>query len=265
MKSVATSQTQTSDTPPTTVQRGALRWTVRAGVRDKTLDAVLENPDSFLTDKSQHFKNSRSVTVARIPLAGKSGWVLRRLNYGKPLHRLRDSLRPTRAHRAFANGLRLEQAGVPTARVLAAGEIRRLRCPVHAYLLTEEIPGAVTLEQLMKTKPAPPQKALSSLAETLAGLHDAGFSHRDLKSSNVLFTGDLQAYLIDLDGVRRIRGPVQRQAVADLARLAKGMMVTREFSSGGWVEFLKTYCLRRGLTDWQHWVVAVAAKRDAES
>ena len=106
-------------------QRSGLRWTVRAGTTERMLDAVLESPDVFLADPKQQFKNSRNVTIARIPRAGETAWVLRRLNYGKRLHRLRDSLRPTRAHRAFHHGLRLEEAGVATARVLAVGEIDR--------------------------------------------------------------------------------------------------------------------------------------------
>lgn len=235
------------------LKRGGVNWTLRDTTANKLLNDVLENPDSFLVDKSRHFKNSRNVTVARIVGAGKTGWVLRRLNYGKPLHQLRDSLRPTRAHRAFNNGLRLEQAGVPTARVLAAGEVRRLGWPVRAYLLTEEIPGAVTLQQLLQTHPSSVEQPLASLAETLARLHEASFSHRDLKASNVLFDDQMRPHLIDLDGVRRMRVAAQQQAVADLARLAKDMMAVPTFSDKDWSSFLQAYCSHRETTDWHWW------------
>ncbi|MCW5553380.1 MAG: hypothetical protein KIS67_14615 [Verrucomicrobiae bacterium] len=222
------------------------------------LDAVLESPDVFLADPKQQFKNSRNVTIARIPRAGETAWVLRRLNYGKRLHRLRDSLRPTRAHRAFHHGLRLEEAGVATARVLAVGEIRRLGWPVCAYLLTEEIPGAVTLQQLLQTRPATVTTDLASLARILARLHSAGFSHRDLKAANVLFDDRMRPHLIDLDGVRRMRGPTQRQSVADLARLAKDLMAVPTISRDDWDAFLQTYCRHRGLTDWLWWRTEIA-------
>ncbi len=235
-----------------------LCWTVRAGMAEGTLDAVLEAPDAFLADPTHHFKNSRNVTIASIPRAGETGWVLRRLNYGKRLHRLRDSLRPTRAHRAFSHGLRLEQAGVATARVLAVGEIRRLGWPVRAYLLTEEIPNAETLHQLLQSRAPTLPAALASLAEALAKLHDAGYLHRDLKATNVLFDNQSHAHLIDLDGVRRMRGPTHRQAVADLARLAKDMMAVPTFSRDDWDAFLQTYCRHRGLTDWRSWRTEIA-------
>lgn len=239
-------------------QRSGLCWTVRTGVAERMLDAVLAAPDAFLTDPTQHFKNSRNVTIARIPRTGQTGWVLRRLNYGKPLHQLRDSLRPTRAHRAFKNGLRLELAGVATARVLAAGEVRRLGWPVRAYLLTEEIPGAVTLQQLLQTRASSAHQALTRLAQTLARLHKAGFSHRDLKATNVLFDDQTHPHLIDLDGVRRVRVAAQQQAVADLARLAKDMMTAPTFSNEDWHSFLQTYCRHRESTDWDWWRKEIA-------
>lgn len=232
---------------------GKVRWTLRAVAADALLDTVLENPDSFLADPALHFKNSRNVTVARIPRTEKTGWVLRRLNYGKRLHRLRDSLRPTRAHRAFNNGLQLEEAGVPTARVLAAGEVRRLRWPLRSYLLTEEIPGAVTLTELLRQKHSQSRLAVRRLAGVLTRLHDGGFSHRDLKATNVLFDDQLQPHLIDLDGVRRIRFAARSRAVADLARLSRDITFGPAVSPRLAVLFLKTYCRSRGLADWRWW------------
>lgn len=238
---------------------GGAAWTFRSAADTEELHAVLESPDSFLLEAALHFKHSRNVTVARIPRAGQTGWVLRRLNYGKALHQLRDLLRPTRAHRAFNNGLRLEQAGVSTARVIAAGEVRRLGWPMRAYLLTEEIPGAVTLQQLLQTRRSTDQQPLASLAETLARLHNAGFSHRDLKAANVLFDDRLRAHLIDLDGVRRMRGAARSQAEADLARLAKGMFGAPSFSREQWNGFIQAYCHDRGDEGWQRWSDAVSA------
>jgi tRNA A-37 threonylcarbamoyl transferase component Bud32 len=238
-------------------QRGGIAWTIRATDGDAELRAVLENPDSFLTDATLHFKSSRNVTVARIPRAGKTGWVLRRLNYGKLSHRLRDSLRPTRAHRAFKSGLRLEEAGVPTARVLAAGEVRRLRWPLRSYLLTEEIPGAVTLTGLLAQKHSQTRLAVRRLAEVLARLHDGGFSHRDLKAANMLFDDQLHAHLIDLDGLRRIRLAARSRAAGDLARLARDITSEPAVSLRLAVLFLKTYCRSRGLADWRWWWRAI--------
>jgi tRNA A-37 threonylcarbamoyl transferase component Bud32 len=250
--------------PPIALRIGSGRWLVRSPRPDASLRSVLERPDAFLLDPAMYFKHSRNVTVARLPRPGNRGWVLRRLNYGKLRHRLRDSFRPSRARRAFWIGLRLEEAGVAIARVLAVGETRRLRWPVCAYLLTEEIPGAITLAGLLEQKHPQMKRALRRLAEVLARLHDAGFSHRDLKATNVLFDDQLQAHLIDLDGVRAMRFGAQRRAVADLTRLVRDVISSPAFSTRYVVLFLQTYCQRRGLVDWRPWWEQIAARLRAE-
>jgi tRNA A-37 threonylcarbamoyl transferase component Bud32 len=209
------------------------------------LSEVFETPDAFLADPAQHFKSTRNVTVGRIPRVGKAGWVLRRLNYGKPLHRLRDFLRPSRARRAFWNGLRLEKAGVATARVVAFCEVRRLGWPLRAYLLTEEIPDALNLSGLLKEN-LPSRTAVLNLADVLARLHDRGFSHRDLKAANVLFDGRLRAHLIDLDGLRYQGRLGQGRVVADLACLAREFAGHPQILKWRGRRFLRRYCRQRG-------------------
>jgi serine/threonine protein kinase len=240
----ATAPKATNERASTSARAGSLRWTLRAGMPDEMLSAVLENPDAFLADPARHFKNSRNVTVARIPRDGKTGWVLRRLNYGKPLHRLRDCFRPSRARRAFHNGLRLEAAGVATARVLAVCEVRRLGWPTRAYLLTEEIPGALTLKSLLKENLLS-RMAVLNLADVLARLHGSGFSHRDLKAANVLFDDHMRAHLIDLDGVRYQGRLGQGRVVADLACLARDFAGHPQILKWRGRRFLRRYCLQR--------------------
>lgn len=246
-RAVVTSQL----TPQTS---GLVRWLVRTDLPEDPLRNVLAHPEEWLRDPSRYFKNSRNVTIARLPGTAGSGWVLRRLNYGKLSHRLRDFFRPARTQRAFHSGLLLEQAGIATARVLAAGEERRLRWPLRAYLLTEEIPGAVTLAALLQQAHRQTRQAVGHLAILLAQLHNHGFSHRDLKATNVLFDNQLRPHLIDLDGVRRVRFGVRARAVADLARLAQDVP---SVSVHLMVRFLKTYCHGRRADDWRRWWRAI--------
>lgn len=232
---------------------GSLHWTRRAGAPDEMLNAVLENPDAFLVDSARRFKSSRNVTVSRIPREGKTGWVLRRLNYGNSLHQLRDFFRPSRAQRAFQNGLRLEQTGVTTARVLAVCEVRRLGWPTRAYLLTEEIPAARTLAQLSQNAAPLPVGLEMRLADLLARLHNLALSHRDLKASNVLVDLLGQPCLIDLDGVRKIWFGHHSRAVADLARLAQDVADSSGVTLKHLIRFLRAYCHRRGDENWRSW------------
>jgi tRNA A-37 threonylcarbamoyl transferase component Bud32 len=217
---------------------------------------VLEAPDDFFRDTAQHFKNSRTVTVTRIPGEPPSapGWVLRRLNYGRLIHRLRDWARPSRACRAFFHGLFLEQAGVATPRVLAAGEVRCCRWPLRAYLLTEEVVGARTLWHVLRQDTPVPELLVDRLAELLARLHVQGFSHRDLKAANVLIASNGQPMLIDLDALRAPRHLADRRAVADLARLARDLIQRRaEVHTGQLRRFVKGYARGRQRQPWRWW------------
>jgi tRNA A-37 threonylcarbamoyl transferase component Bud32 len=243
-------------------QVGRLRWFVRRATAPEGLAELLADPDRFLQEPGRLLVHSELITLGVIPplTPGAVPILLRRLNYGRPRHRLRDIFRPTRAERAFKHGLWLEQAGVRTPRVLAAGVERCLRCPVRAYLITEFVPDAVTLADYLARHRGLPRELAYRLADLLARLHARAFSHRDLKASNILFDRELQPHLIDLDGVRYNGSPDDKQALANLARLA------REFvwypSELGWKagRFLHRYCQQRQRTnDFRPWAKQLAS------
>lgn len=230
------------------LQIGKLCWHLRDASTYDLCARVLQDPEAHLANPALYLKNSRVVTIARVPAAAppQPDLILRRLNYGKFQHRLRDIFRPTRAHRALVHGLMLEEAGVATARSLAAGERRLLRWPRSAYLITEEIRGATTLAKLIDKKRWPSRIVVHRLAGLIARLHNQGFSHRDLKSTNILFDSALEPFLIDLDGIRSVEAIGEERAAADLAVLARGTLLVHHVSPiSGW-RFLKRYCeLRR--------------------
>ena len=103
---------------------GKLTWRVRPDF--EALRPVLEDPERFLQDPVIWYKRSPNITVAKINFDGPNcpGLVLRRLNYGKFLHRLRDFFRRSRAERAMRWGLLLGQVGIATPRPLAAANVR---------------------------------------------------------------------------------------------------------------------------------------------
>lgn len=236
--------------PFTPHQDGGVRWLVRPGSVPAQLAQILEHPDSFLLDPALLLADSPLITLGTIPPAapGQPALLLRRLNYGRLRHRLRDVLRPTRAERAFGHGWALEQAGVATPRVLAAGARRRLRWPLRAYLLTEFIPQATTLRVCLAQGALPP-RFLEKLAALLAGLHSNGFSHRDLQGLNIILDAQGQPWLIDLDGVRHYPQPNEAEAVANLARLACDCLPYPRLLRWQGARFLKLYCRARRRPD----------------
>ncbi len=224
------------------IKVGNLMWLARESL------PLMADPESYLRDSSRYIKSSRVVTIARVP----PNLILRRLNYGKPLHRLRDCFRATRAVRALIASTWLEEAGIPTPRAIAAAERRVLRWPRTAYLITEEVPNAQTLASLFKSE----RRIPSGIPDVIAHLHESGLSHRDLKWTNILFDAQLAPWLIDLDGVRRMNRVPETRAQGDLwtlARCFKPYPVTLKWSGA---RFLYRYCAIRKLP-FKHWAIAL--------
>lgn len=232
------------------IKVGNLVWLAREPL------PVMNDPESYLGDPSRFIKNSRVVTIARVP----PNFILRRLNYGKLVHRLRDVLRSSRVIRALIASTWLAEAGVRTPRALAAAEARYCRWPKAAYLVTEEVPNARTLAAVFSAE----RKIPRGIAGMIARLHDRGLSHRDLKWTNILFDEKRTPWLIDLDGVRRMPRVPESRAQADLLTLARcfaAQPVTLKWSGS---RFLYQYCAARKLP-FKRWALAMARRLQSAS
>ena len=99
----------------------------------------------------------------------------------------------------------------------------------------EEIPGATSGDEAA---------ALPRVAGLLAQLHNEGFSHRDLKETNIVLDARGQPYLLDLEGLRFVGELSLARAAADVARFAEAL-------GDRWPkvadEFLRRYCEQRGI------------------
>ncbi len=227
---------------------GELTWTVRADVDCSDFTFLLEAPDRRLQAAPNWLRNDKLITMSRVA-SGSGRYVLRRLNYGRLRHRLRDVFRASRARRAFMHGLMLEFGGVPTPRALAVAEMRRLWWPIKAYVLTDEVQDCVTLVSFLAKRDARSREGVLATAGLVASLHCAGFSHRDLKQGNILIDSRLKPWIIDLDGVRYHGNISTSRAVADLGVLARDYSRTSNRLRWEGARFLKHYCRRRGLED----------------
>jgi tRNA A-37 threonylcarbamoyl transferase component Bud32 len=216
---------------------GGLKWRVRLPLLDDSVRQVLAGPDAFLASRAHILKPGRSATVGK---AG--GLVLKRFNLRKAESLFKDLFRPSRAQRAFRLAYHLELVGVSTARAIAFAEHRRLRVLLRSYLITAEVPGAVSLQEWLRSGRSLERVMGRALGELIGRLHREGFSHRDLKPTNILFDHQGLPHLIDLDGLQRVTEITDNRAAADLERLNKGLAIGRQALWGARINFLRAYC-----------------------
>ncbi|HVR36369.1 MAG TPA: lipopolysaccharide kinase InaA family protein [Methylomirabilota bacterium] len=231
------------DVDQTTVVRGGLVWRIRPSMVDSRVETILDSPDEFL-ERARVLKPDRSSAVG-----ADEGVVVKRYNYRKWMSRLKDAFRQSRGPRCFRKARLLEAVGVPVARAVAASERRRWGLVVRSYFVMEEILGAIHWRDWTGHK----GPVIHATARVIARLHAAGFVHRDLKEANILLDKRGEPFLVDLDGVHHVGRVTERQAVADLVRLARGLVAATQATRADCARFLKAYCRFRHAGDWRSW------------
>jgi tRNA A-37 threonylcarbamoyl transferase component Bud32 len=166
---------------------------------------------------------------------------------------------PTRATAAFRKGHALLARGIATARPAAAADLWRRGAVADSLLVTEAVDGE-PLSDWLRHEPAPAlrRRLARDLAQMLRRMHDAGFSHRDLKAPNILVSpregpglpagrqAGVRPVLVDLDGLRQgMRASAQRRA-RDLMRLSVSLDEWGVVRRTDRLRFLRAYLGRRG-------------------
>ena len=223
-------------------RHGGLKWRVRLPLVNETVRRVLNGPDDFLKTQATILKPGRTSTVGKA-----DGLVLKRFNFRKLENLLKDLFRRSRARRAFRKAYHLELAGIPTARCIAVSSRRACGVLLCSYLLMEEIAGAVDLGTYLRTGREPMSALAAQAGRLIAKLHNEGFSHRDLKETNLLVGADGRIYLLDLDSLSFVDDVREWRCAADLERLARGVEKYPVLKAQHRAAFLIAYCRARGL------------------
>jgi len=213
----------------------AWTWNLRTAAVTPAIAQILHNPDAFL-ENAQSLKRGRSSTVGT-----SGGVVLKRYNFKKPLNLFKDVFRGSRGRRGFRKSYHLELCGINTPRVLATADFRVCGFPARSYVLMEEIADAVNAGDVDKQLRSPAR----ALGQLLAQLHNEGFTHRDLKETNILFELSGRPYLIDLDGLEFVFDVRADDAAANLRRLAQGLAAVGQITRSQLIAFLLAYCRLR--------------------
>jgi tRNA A-37 threonylcarbamoyl transferase component Bud32 len=110
-------------------------------------------------------------------------------------------------------------------------------------VLMEEVPHAVDARQWNGDE----RRAARVLGDLLGRLHDEGFTHRDLKETNILFDAAGTPHLIDLDGLKFPLYFDAEEVGANLRRLAEGLSAAGKLTRPNALAFLLVYCRKRRL------------------
>jgi len=236
-------------------------------IEEQELAGFVTAPEQVLNEPTATvIKQGRSALVMRVALS--IGGVSMQAAYKRcgsrtQLRRLVRGIQTSAALRNFRLGHRLLSLGIETPRPLLAISPRWHNLLSPSYLATEWIEGAVPLDAFARTAtawaPARGRAALREAARRLGGLigtlHQRGFSHRDLKSANLLVRENdrrVEVFLVDLDGAAR--SPLGRDAtrLKNLARLHEATRQILGVTPALRCRFLQSYLATLGgRVDWK--------------
>jgi tRNA A-37 threonylcarbamoyl transferase component Bud32 len=197
-------------------------------------------------------KEGRTSTVWRVRLDNGRALIVKRHNRAERSSLAQAILCLSRSIAAFRRGHALLARGLATARPAAAVDLRRGGAVVATLVFTEPVEDAMPLSDWLRTSPVPRLRrhVTWQLARMIQRLHDAGFSHRDLKAPNLLIAGaggaDPRPVLVDLDGLRAGRRPSARRRAQNLMRLSVSLDEWGVARRTDRLRFLRIYLGRRG-------------------
>jgi tRNA A-37 threonylcarbamoyl transferase component Bud32 len=225
---------------------GGLKWRARLSCLSSNLRTILVDPDSFLNFRATIMTSDDRSTVGQA-----DGYVLKRTNFTKVRHCLKELFVPSRARREFLNAYQLERSNIPTPRPVATSDRRRLGVIVRSYVVTEALPGAINLTQWAILHED--RQMITRVAELVAKLHNQGLLHGDLAARNIIVDSIGNPWLIDLEALRCFKKISEQSALLDLAKLALTVRGLRSVSRSQRMRFLKSYCAHRGCGDARWW------------
>jgi tRNA A-37 threonylcarbamoyl transferase component Bud32 len=230
--------------PSAITSRGARSFRQLKGKRYRVIAAtsvapaeirrVVESPESLLEGPdAQVVKQGRSALIVKTTLClseTETPTAYKRCGCKSPGRRLLRRFLTPRAARNLHLAHAMLRAGIATPRPMLAVLPRWRVFFRPCYLATEWIEAAVPVDVFLRNaarfeagkKQAVLRAAAECVGQLLGTLHARGFTHRDLKATNLLMresAGRVEAFVIDLDGAARPWFISRRTRMTNLARL----------------------------------------------
>ena len=215
-----------------TVRGGPYRFALAPGPAQDCLAEHFAEVDDMIRDGDKA-KTSTESSAAVCTLSGGQKVFIKRNGYRGGYHALKYFFLPARVFRAALAAGRVENAGIATPRVLAAGEKRRAHVLLGGYLITEAVTDACDLMTYVEKRtdaPAGMPALIRETARVAAALHSAGFYHGDLKLVNLYRTADdAPCGVWDLDSAQMFPGEVPHKLIVrELGRIASSILIFAE-------------------------------------
>lgn len=228
------------------------------------LETLANNPASL--PGYRHLKQGADTTVFATHLRPDLPVVVKYTQNQGLFSRIARRIRASAEAREFHIAQALCQHDIPTPQPLAWFE--RVGRTCDSIFITRFIGDLRDLDQVVMVElprrkgPELPRlkRALAEqLAKTIAGFHRAGFSHRDLKASNMLVqlpndAGSLPIVrLVDLKGVTPRSGVYAAEQLRALTRLAASLLGYRSLTRTDYARFLSYYMthMELGKCEWR--------------
>ena len=164
---------------------------------------ILKNPDLALSDPECQIIKSDNTTTVGLIFQDSYKIVIKRYNTKNTWHRLRRTIRRSRAENCWHFTRTLRSLDISVAPAVAWIQEIQVGLKGRSWFVSEFVDGISCLDHLKRDVPhAKIEKTLGEIVGILCKLRDKHISHGDLKATNILLS-DHGPVLIDLDAMRQ--------------------------------------------------------------
>ncbi len=184
-----------------------------------TLERVLRDPDATLTGTTP-IKHDGTTTVWEITI-DLHRCIIKRYNRKTPVHGIRRFFQRSRAQNCWLQSQALTSIGVAVAPPIAWVQKTTLGLKRGSWLISKRVDGD-DCHKTIESHEEDSNLLLANIVNTLVKLWRAGYSHGDLKATNILIANG-NPVLIDLDATQhhRSRFFTRRGITRDLRRFLR--------------------------------------------
>ncbi len=175
---------------------------------------TLKNPDLALSDPDCQIIKSDNTTTVGLIFRDNYKIAIKRYNTKNAWHRLRRTVRSSRAENCWHFTRTLRNLDVSVAPAIAWIQEFQVGIRGRSWFVSEFVEGMSCLDHFKgDLSPAEIEKTLGKIVEILCKLRHERISHGDLKASNILLSSR-GPVLIDLDAMRQHKNESKYQQAA---------------------------------------------------